>query len=210
MSYSILSVYIAIVALNVVIPGPAVMLAISNSMRYGVRKVLISSAGNVSGLFLLSAAAMVGLGTLLATSAAFFAALKIVGAGYLIFLGLRQWWGSSSAAAAAADGIDSVATTRQMFTRGLLVAITNPKPILFFTALFPQFIQPEQPLVPQFFMLTVLFMAISYGGLMGYALAARYARRWLASESGMTVFNRVAGMLFVALGIGLLLVERRR
>jgi threonine/homoserine/homoserine lactone efflux protein len=91
-----------------------------------------------------------------------------------------------------------------IFRQGFLLAVTNPKPILFFTALFPQFIASGHPLLPQFLILTATFMVLSFISLTAYASLARAAKAWLLNERGTQAFNRVSGGAFVLLGIGLL------
>lgn len=143
-------------------PGPAVLLAVSNSMSVGPRRAMISSLGNATGLFMVSAAAMAGLGVVLSTSAHAFMVLKLAGAAYLIYLGIKQWRSQGSVFAdlqgAAAAG--SPRSSWRLFGHGLTVALTNPKSILFFSALFPQFLTQDAPIATQFAVLTTTFAAL--------------------------------------------------
>ena len=91
MHFSTWIIYAAVAMAAILCPGPAVFLAISNSVAFGWRRVSFSSLGNMLGLLVVSSLAMAGLGALMKTSAAVFTAVKLVGAGYLIYLGLRQW-----------------------------------------------------------------------------------------------------------------------
>ncbi len=87
---------------------------------------------------------------------------------------------------------------------GLLIAITNPKAILFFTALFPQFINTELALLPQFLIMTSTFMIMSFSILVTYGLLAFKAKRWFSTKRRTQWFNRVLGSLFVFIGVALL------
>lgn len=186
-------------------PGPAVLLAVTNSATLGMRKALLSSAGNAAGVFLVSATAMLGLGALLKTSAWLFGALKIMGAAYLIYLGIRQWRSRANIFDRTAN-IAAVKeqTPARLFLQGLLVAATNPKSILFFTALLPQFMNPAAPVSHQFFVLTLTFAACTIVSHFFYVALARGMSRWFAHENRALWFNRIAGAAFAALGVGVL------
>jgi RhtB (resistance to homoserine/threonine) family protein len=186
-------------------PGPAVLLAVTNSAALGMRKALLSSAGNATGVFLVSAIAMLGLGALLKTSAWLFGASKIVGAAYLIYLGIRQWRSRLNLFDRTADLAGPRAQTpARLFLQGLLVATTNPKSILFFTALLPQFMTPHAPVWRQFFALTLTFAACTVVSHFCYVALARGMSRWFAHEARARWFNRIVGTLFAGLGIGVL------
>lgn len=204
-------VYALVALISILSPGPAVLLAISNSVTFGLRRVVYSSLGNIIGVMLVSSLAMIGLGALLKSSALLFAALKLIGAGYLIFLGFRQWKSKSNIFDRATEVVDGPQrSNRQLFMQGVMLAVTNPKAILFFTALFPQFIDSEQALLPQFSILTGTFMAISFCSLMTYGLLARTTRKWFSIPRHARWFNRASGGLFMLLGIGLLRLKSAR
>lgn len=186
-------------------PGPGILLAVSNAVAWGPRKTLWSSAGNVLGVFSVSAAAMAGLGTLLHTSAWLFAVLKTVGAIYLVYLGWRQWTSKTSMFdTPLPEQTQTGKTNAALFRQGLLVALTNPKSILFFTALFPQFIRPEAPVLPQFLALTSAFAACVLISHLAYVLLARHTHRWFGTPRRTRIFNRLCGGAFGLLGLSLL------
>lgn len=189
-------------------PGPALLLAISNATTLGARKALVSSAGNIFGLFLMSWAAMAGLGTVLNTSPWLFAALKIFGATYLIFLGIRQW----RAKVSLFDRHDQAAVTKKpsdarLFRQGFLIAVTNPKSILYFTALFPQFMTAAPDKIGQFFLLTGTFLGCVIGAHLSYVLGARAMKIVLANTQRIQIFNRVFGGVFILLGLSIVLLK---
>jgi homoserine/homoserine lactone efflux protein len=209
MSFSIWLSFLSISLITTFSPGPAILLAMSNAGR-GVGKALFSSAGNALGIFLVSGAAMIGLGALLRTSMLLFTALKIAGALYLIYLGIRQWRGAGKPAPVQASELvqEAAGSAAQLFREGLLVALTNPKSIIFFTALFPQFIQTNAPIAPQFFVLTLTFLGCALLAHATYILIARSAGARLTASSSLRLLQRASGALFMSLGVALLAVKR--
>jgi len=186
-------------------PGPAVLLAVSNAVSVGPRRAMWGSVGNAVGVFLVSAVAMAGLGVLLSSSATAFMVLKLAGAAYLVYLGIRQWR-SGGAMFAEASGAQARAGAPawRLFGNGLTVALTNPKAILFFSALFPQFMKAGDGAVQQFALLTVTFAACAVFSHAVYVLLARSVKGRLADPRRARVLNRVFGGSFVVLGVSLL------
>ena len=174
-------------------PGPAVLFAVSNALGMGARTAVFGSLGNVLGLSLLSLLAFVGLGVVLATSPLAFLTLKIAGAGYLVYLALQQWQQS-----------------RQIFRQGFVVAITNPKAILFFSALFPQFIQPDQAAWPQFSLLTATFILCSLISHGSYLLLAHKLQPYLQQPKPARWLNQISALLLLLIGVSLLWTESGR
>ncbi len=197
--------YLTVVVLTSLTPGPAVLLAISNAISQGIRAAIYSSLGNILGLLLLSAAAMAGVGAVFKASALIFAVLKTLGAAYLIYLGIRQWRSTADVfTSESAARLKLTSSPSKLIYQGMLLALTNPKAILFFVALFPQFIIATQPLTSQFFALTSTLMMASFAVLMGYAALANSAKSWLLISWRAKAFNRVCGSIFVLLGLGML------
>ena len=189
-------------------PGPGVLLAISNSVSLGARRAMISSAGNVLGIFIVATTATAGLGLVLQTSAQAFLVLKILGAAYLIYLGIRQWNNKTNLFAHNVDASEGTekpaATNRQLFLQGLLIATTNPKSILFFTALFPQFMNQANFSVVRFLLLTSTFSVCAVISHLSYIFLAGKAKTWFAVPSRARMFNKTSGVTFVGLGMSLL------
>lgn len=201
-------VFCGVALLTTFTPGPAVLLAISNSVARGPRRALIGSLGNALGLFVVSGTALAGLGIVLATSASAFTLLKLAGAGYLIYLGVRQWRNTANAFAAVKASPAPHAGWR-LFAQGVSVALTNPKGILFFSALFPQFLTQDSPLLEQFVVLTTTFSICALLSHTFYALLAHTLRNQFASPRRARLFNRVSGGLFVVLGLSLLRLQNK-
>lgn len=186
-------------------PGPGVLLAISNAVASGARRAMLGSAGNAIGVFAVSAAAVMGLGVLLKTSATAFAVLKVLGAAYLIYLGVRQWMSKANVfsrdVAATGDGSSSAF---RILANGFVVAVTNPKSILFFTALFPQFMSPDNPSLGQFLLLTTTFSACTVLSHLAYVFLAAYIKPWFSVGRRAGLFNKASGLTFMGLGVGVL------
>ena len=193
--------FVAVATVSILSPGPAFLVAVRNGMAGGMPRVALSSLGNICGLLLLASAAVLGLGVVLTTSEVLFTALKLCGAGYLIYLGVRQWRQPSLV---VTRPVASTRSRARVFSEGLLVAISNPKAILFFTALFPQFLDPQLPLAPQFTLMVGTFMALSFATLMTYGGLARQIARWLGSAKRARWINRFVGSAFIGLGVSLL------
>jgi threonine/homoserine/homoserine lactone efflux protein len=210
MDTHILLSYSAVAGIAILSPGPAVLLALRNGATLGLRAVIWSSLGNISGLFCLSAAAMLGLGLLLMSSALLFATVKILGALYLFYVGIRHLLGRSSAFQDTAQQQHYSARpgSLALYREAFLMAAFNPKPILFFTALFPQFIDASAPLLAQFFVLTGIFMLLSFATLIAYAMVAARARSLLAQAAFAKWLNRAIGMVFISFGTALLALRR--
>jgi len=192
-------------------PGPATLMALNNSITYGPRSTLWSSLGNASGLFCLSAAAMLGLGALLASSEWMFNAVKIAGAGYLFYLGAKQLLKKSPVLAGEAQGqpTRNRPSRSKLYKSAFLTAATNPKATMFFTALFPQFIDQSAALLPQFLILTAIFMALSLTSLSVYAALASRAKGLLIRPVFSKWLNRVVGSTFIGFGAAVLSMRRQ-
>ena len=168
---------------------------------------MICALGNAFGLILLAAIATAGMSILLSTSAIAFGVLKPLGAAYLIYLGIRQWRRHPMTLLSARPAKTGKGWV--LFAQGVTVALTNPKALLFFSALFPQFLVSSAPLGEQFLILTLTFSLCSLAAHASYTLLTHRLQHLLASPRRMTIFNRVTGGLFVALGLGLLRLQKQ-
>ncbi|WP_339471602.1 MULTISPECIES: LysE family translocator [unclassified Pseudomonas] len=209
-THSILA-FTLVAAIAIASPGPAILMALNNSLAYGARTTLWSSAGNASGLFCMSAAAMLGLGALIVSSEWVFNGVKLIGAGYLFYLGAKTLFKQSPALAthAQAPGRVQPPSRWKLYKLAFLTAVTNPKAVLFFTALFPQFINRNAALVPQFLVLTLIFIALSVMTLSLYALLASQAKGLLARPTFAKWVNRAVGSTFIFFGSALLTMRRQ-
>jgi threonine/homoserine/homoserine lactone efflux protein len=175
-------------------------MCVSTSVNLGARKALIASLGSTTAIVSIMALSALGLSATLAASELLFTALKWLGAAYLAYLGFASLF-SSASEIVVFSGAGSSAP-RRLFAQGFLVGASNPKALLFFGALFPQFISPGAPPVPQFLLLGATFVFFELLWLSIYALSASKARRWLQQPRRARLFNRAAGAVFlVAAGL---------
>lgn len=195
------NVWLAFLAASIVIavtPGPGAVLSIATGLRHGYRIALQAILGLESALLIQLAIVALGLGAVLATSSTAFLVLKIVGAGYLIWLGVLKW-------RAPTEEIDEREVLhggagRGFYLQGLFVNLTNPKAILFIVALVPQFVRPDQPQLTQFLIIGATMVVTDIIVMSIYALAAGRFRAWFHSPRMIRAQNRVFGGLFVSAG----------
>ncbi|MCW5655106.1 LysE family transporter [Hydrogenophaga sp.] len=194
-------------------PGSGAVLSMTHGLAYGVKKTSVTIAGLQLGLSVILLVAGVGVGALLLASATAFTVVKFAGAGYLIWLGLRQWRASvaEGPAPAGADGTPArprMPSARERLATGFLTNVTNPKGIVFMVAVLPQFIDPHRPLWLQLLILLVTTIAVDLIVMHGYAFLASRAQRWLATARARRAQNRVFGGVLMAMGASLLMVKR--
>ncbi len=205
MNYDVLLLYSVVSFFYIISPGPAIFLAISNAITTDLRIVAISSLGNIVGLFLLSSISILGLGALLLASSTLFMVVKIIGSSYLIYLGIKQFRiAKTTKYLPVKKGKTNFKNKLDYFYEGFFLAATNPKPILFFTAIFPQFLDLENSILPQFFIMTTIFMTLSFISLFSYGYISKSAKILFANQRGMSWFHRISGGLFIGMGFGLL------
>ncbi len=202
MNHDILILYAFVSFFYIISPGPAVFLALTNGLVHNMKIVAVSSFANILGLFLLSAISISGLGVILTTSATLFMIVKIIGAVYLIYLGIKQFRNASSFKLENETSIKEK-SYKTAFYESFFLAVTNPKPIIFFIALFPQFLNLKSSIVPQFFIMTGIFMFFSFISLFIYGFIARAAKGWLKNKNTMIWFHRITGGMFIGLGLTL-------
>ena len=202
----------AILALVVVMtPGPTVLLALSNGSRYGLASAGYGIAGAAISYGVLIAAAGLGLGAVFATSALLFNIVKWVGVVYLVWLGPQMLRSSGEVGSVGTQTPGEIPAThgrrRVIFRKGFLVAVTNPKGYLFFTAFLPQFLSPAEPLLTQYVTLALVFIATDIAVMTAYACLGVKAVQFLSNQGALWI-DRICGGLLVALGFGLALVRR--
>jgi threonine/homoserine/homoserine lactone efflux protein len=193
---------LASVALAVV-PGPAVTYVVTQTVDKGRRAGLASAGGVASGGLVHVAAATVGLSALIASSATAFTAVKLLGAAYLVAVGVKRLlMRDADADAEAAEPELAPATLGRLYRQGVIVNVLNPKTALFFLAFLPQFVDAHRGSVaPQVALLGLSFATIAFASDVGYALLADLlAARFRRSRTGMRLRRYAAGGIFVVLG----------
>ncbi|MFI7525192.1 LysE family translocator [Nocardia salmonicida] len=190
----------------IVIPGPNVLFAIGRALTLGRRSAVLSVAGAVAGSFVPLVAVSVGLGAVLMASATLFLIVKVVGAGYLIYLGVATIRRRKELAAALHSNAPSVGGSR-VLGQGFVVGATNPKTIVFFGAVLPQFAVPAQGALPaQLLILGAIFLTIQALSDGCWALLAATARSWFArSPRRLETVGSTGGLMIIGVGAGMAL-----
>lgn len=190
----------------VVIPGPTVLFTIGRSIALGRLGGFLSIVGTAIGSIVLVIAVALGVGTVIAQSVVLFTIVKVLGAGYLVFLGI-QAIRHRHAAAAAVTGARTTKTGLQLLVEGFVVGLTNPKSIAFFLAILPQFVDLHGGSVPlQLFVLGVIVVAIGVTCDAIWVLLASAARDWFGrSPRRLSIMSATGGGMMIGLGAFLLL-----
>ena len=186
------------------VPGPSLLFTIGRALTVGRRDALLSVVGNTLGLVVQVAGVALGLGALVAASATAYTSLKLVGAAYVVWLGIQAIRHRADArlAMTAVDPAPpgAAAPWRSVWT-GVLVGVTNPKTIVFFAAFLPQFIDPGAPAAPQLLLLGAVFGVLAVASDSCWALAAGRARDWFAREPRrLDRLGATGGVMMVGLG----------
>lgn len=195
-----LSVFIVAAIVLVIIPGPAVLFIVGQSLEQGPKAGIVSSLGLMVGAVVHILAAILGISAVLHTSALAFSVVKYLGAAYLIYLGLQQWFSKPQKVALTSKGTKKLA---KVFRQGIIVNILNPKAALFFFAFLPQFVRPEQgSVVAQMLFLGFLFLVIAFISDAIYALLAGNIANWLKRNTRLLNGQRyLSGSIYIGLGI---------
>jgi threonine/homoserine/homoserine lactone efflux protein len=200
--------FVAAALVILLIPGPGVLYVVARSIDQGRRAGLVSVLGLSAGVFVHIAAAVAGISAILLASATAFGIVKTLGAGYLIYLGLRALFARRKAA-----GVEAVVSRamQRLFMDGVFVSILNPKIAVFFLAFLPQFVEPSRGPVPQqILLLGLIYVALALITDSGYALLADRVRRWLGGRIGQGPLPRyVSGSVYLGLGVSTALTGQR-
>jgi homoserine/homoserine lactone efflux protein len=179
-------------------PGPAVLLVISQAIRHGFRVSTRGAAGILAGNAIYFALSAAGLGALLLASKRVFDLLQIAGAAYLVLLGVKMLLLPARVSPLAEGLAVSDMRSAGSFVQGLLTQLANPKAIVFFTALLPQFIDPAHPVAAQFLVLGIISIIVELPVLLLYGLAADRGRARYARHAPL--FERLAGTCLITAG----------
>ena len=180
-------------------PGPMTMFSMSSSIRHGFYRTLPGIFGGSVAYMLQMTIVYLGLGIVVQNSSIVFNAIKWVGVGYLIFLGIKNW--KSSIQQIETVGNNSSIHPIKQFCLGFATGMSNPKSVLVFTVLFPQFIIPEH-YTYHFFILALSFFFIQGSSALIYALFGAKVFYWMRERNLSTLQNKLtAGILFAAGGI---------
>ncbi|MCW2488339.1 LysE family translocator [Candidatus Symbiopectobacterium sp. NZEC127] len=201
-----LYLYILLSSLTIASPGPGVLLTITNTLNYNSKNAIAGILGVAAGMGVISVVAASSVGVLIVSSSYSLIIVKVVGASYLAYLGVKLY----KSAPKTIDenrtvAINEMPSTIARFRQGFLLSLLNPKPIVFFMALFPQFINNNHPYVFQFIVLSLTFclLVIVIHGV--YGIFASAIKREMSSHRLFSVLNKVGGVIFMFFSAGLLI-----
>lgn len=210
MTFKYYMAYLAIVFIATITPGPSMLLAVNHGANHGVKRTLYSGLGNMAGNLLMALVSLMGLGMILLASGFVFSVIKWTGVAYLVYAGLRMIFDSAIPdRAGAIKTPGSIRRSRSLFSEGFIIAIGNPKGILFFTALFPQFIDIHKNAWLDFIIVFLTLGFIAFGCYMLYAAAGMRLNSLFSRYSFRKIFNRICGAFFIATGCAIAVTDSR-
>lgn len=196
-------------------PGPQVVFVVGRALAYGKRTAVTTAAGGTFGAYTQAILVSFGLGTLVERSTLVYESIKLVGAAYLVFLGIKAWRHRralyADMAANVEDGTARTVSGFRAARQGVLVGITNPKAAVFFGAVLPQFVDRTEGHVPlQMMVFATIFSSIALVSDCGWGLVAGTARDWFArSPRRLAAVGGAGGLAMVGLGVGIAVTGRK-
>ena len=200
--------FIGISAALIVVPGPDMVLIAKNVVMRGRRAGFMTAAGTMTGILVHAMAAVLGLSAIVATSAAAFTVVKLVGALYLVVLGIQALLESRKISTPQDAGGSPARNGRGNFMQGVLTNVLNPKVALFFLTFLPQFVEPNGAIISQTLLLAAIFWLMGAGWLALYAAIIGRISTFLSRPRVARAIQRVSGVVLV--GLGLRLAAERR
>ena len=211
MTTTILMLFVITSFVAIATPGPTVLLALSNGARFGTRVALFGMLGAMLSDLILIGAVSLGLGAVLAASETAFQILKWVGVAYLLYLGIQLLRTKPDSKPDVLQGFNPTTShPYRIFFKCLLVALTNPKGYLFFSAILPQFVNPQGAQLPQYALLALTFTMIDGIVMLAYATSGARAVQLFRAPMTIVWINRFSGGAIIALAGALALYRRAR
>ncbi len=207
MTWETWSLFVLTEVVLVITPGPAVLLVLSQALSRGAYKSFFSACGILAAEAFYFALSATSLGAILMTSYNLFFAVKWMGAAYLIYLGLRSFL-SKTSKLALPETRGSLASNWRIFINAVVVQAANPKALLFFTAILPQFINPRRAVAPQIVILGASSIVVELFILVGYGILAGKASQFARQPRFVAITNRIAGAVLIGAGAGLAALRR--
>ncbi|MFF5704798.1 LysE family translocator [Streptomyces sp. NPDC012794] len=206
-----LAAFAAMSLLLILIPGPSVLFVVGRALAQGRRAALITVAGNTLGAYVLVVAVALGVGAVVERSVLVFTALKLAGAAYLVHLGVKAFRGRGSLHAAVAEAAPTAAGGLRTLGEGFAVGVANPKTVVFFAAVLPQFVDREQGhVVLQMLLLGLVFSLIAIVSDSVWGIAAATARDWFAgSPRRLSAVGGAGGLAMIGLGVTVAVTGRK-
>ena len=204
MSVNFVLLYATTVFIASIIPGPSMLLALTHGMQFGARRSIASAMGNLTVTIIQALISIAGLGTILIASEMAFQIIKFAGAAYLVYIGISIFF-SPNMSLSPSNGNQNrhKASLSRMFSQAALVTAGNPKAIIFFTAIFPQFINPHAAYLQQSCLLIGIGSLIAFSCFMLYAISGQKIVFLFSKSTIGKYINKIIGGTFISAGAGL-------
>jgi threonine/homoserine/homoserine lactone efflux protein len=186
-------------------PGMCMTLAMTLGMSIGVRKTLWMMWGELLGVALVAIAAVVGVSAVMLQFPQIFNVLKLIGAGYLLYVGINMWQSKGKLAVGNELTSDKQISRQQLFNQGLITAIANPKGWAFMISLLPPFINPDIALPMQLGVLITVILLSEFTCMMLYATGGKTIGKLLTQKNNVKLLNRISGSLMMLVAVWLAL-----
>lgn len=206
-------IYVSVLLVVIATPGPSAILCMTHGVAHGTRKASATVLGGMSASLILMMLSALGLGAVIAASDVLFHGIRLFGAAYLIYLGVSTWRAAPPDFSRLGEARDASSPIEPgmrvaLFRKGFMVGIGNPKDLLFFGSLFPQFIDAKAPIAPQLTVLALTWLVVDGSVMLAYAKSGSAIARRLKSSRMAKAFNRITGGAFVAAGGALAVANR--
>ncbi len=193
--------YLLAVLLLTASPGPMVLLCITTSIKDGFNATVYTAFGGLLAILGILTLSFTGLGLIVKSSQFLFDTIKYIGAGYLIYLGYKAITSSQESYNLPKNNQISKKYRLALFLKGFMVGASNPKALIFFLALLPQFINPNNPLFIQYIILVTTFAIPEIIWLMLYSYMGAKSSHWFLAKGRAKFFNRITGGVFIGAGV---------
>ncbi|MGL1039233.1 LysE family translocator [Vibrio vulnificus] len=203
MNFALLSAFIPTFFFVSITPGMCMTLALTLGMSIGYKRTLWMMIGELVGVAVVSVAAVVGIAAVMLNYPMLFISFKILGATYLVYLGIQMWRSRGKLSLSAETGPVSRANNWQLIMQGFITAIANPKGWAFMISLLPPFIDKSAPLPPQLLLLVGIILISEFVCMTLYATGGKGLKRLLGKSQNVRRLNRIAGSLMIGVGIWL-------
>ncbi len=205
---TILIAFVIASAILLVIPGPTIIMVISQALAHGRKTAFASVLGVGLGDLAAASLSLLGVGTILAASASAFTFVKLAGAAYLIWIGISLWRTPIDNLKIETHPSDEIRRSYGVFRDAFLVTLFNPKGIVFFIAFVPQFISAQHSFAPQAVIFVLIFVLLGMLNAAFYATLAGSARLWIKQPSVLRIATRVGAAFLISAGVASVFVER--
>lgn len=192
--------YVIAVLILTASPGPSSLLCMTKGVTSGWKVGAYTALGSLTAITAIMTLSFTGLGMVVASSEVVFNAIKWLGAAYLIYLGIKALTSKQERYEQVADKDTVKGSFKSNYISGFIVGASNPKAILFFTALFPQFIDPSAALFTQYSIFASTFVVLELSWLLFYAYLGSKSSSWVFGSGRAKLFNRLTGGVFIGAG----------